>query len=178
MRIAFLTATAAALVTLSGCVAPSRPPAPAPAAPVPVPTPAPPPAPALTGDWRDWPITPGDWRWQQDVRGSLAVYGAEGGRPELALRCDRQRGRVYLSRRVNAAGAGALTIRTTSAVRALPAVFAAGDPAWLVAELGVRDSILDAIGYSRGRFIVEAPGLPPLVVPAWSETLRVTEDCR
>jgi hypothetical protein len=34
------------------------------------------------------------------------------------------------------------------------------------------------MGYSRGRFIVEQSGLPTLVIPAYAEIERVTEDCR
>ena len=51
-------------------------------------------------------------------------------------------------------------------------------PGYLAAELGVRDSLVDAIGFSRGRFVVEGAGQPRLVVPAWAEFLRVAEDCR
>jgi hypothetical protein len=45
-------------------------------------------------------------------------------------------------------------------------------------ELGARDALVDAIGFSRGRFVVEGGGLAALVVPAWPEILRVAEDCR
>lgn len=49
---------------------------------------------------------------------------------------------------------------------------------YITIELPVRDAALDAMGYSRGRFIVEGGALPTLVVPAWAEILRVAEDCR
>ncbi|WP_343520792.1 hypothetical protein [Sphingomonas sp.] len=48
----------------------------------------------------------------------------------------------------------------------------------LFATLPANDQLVDAMGYSRGRFIVETPGMAPLVVPAWAEVLRVVEDCR
>jgi hypothetical protein len=32
--------------------------------------------------------------------------------------------------------------------------------------------------FSRGRFTVEVPGAPMLVIPAWPEPARVIEDCR
>ena len=51
-------------------------------------------------------------------------------------------------------------------------------PPWLAADLAPRDPLLDALGYSRGRFIVAGNGLPTLVVPAYAEVLRVAEDCR
>jgi hypothetical protein len=71
--------------------------------------------------------------------------------------------------------APALTIRTTSIARTLAvgATTTGGG-----AELGARDTLLDAMGYSRGRFVVESSGVPTLVVPAWAEILRVAEDCR
>ena len=70
----------------------------------------------------------------------------------------------------------ALTIRTSDQRRALTAQPTGGS--YVAVELAPRDMILDSIGYSRGRFLVEAPGLPTLVVPAWAEVLRVAEDCR
>src|SRR3546814_20132544 len=48
----------------------------------------------------------------------------------------------------------------------------------MASALAPRDSMLDAMGYSRGRFIVEQPGLPILVIPAYAEIERVAEDCR
>ncbi|WP_253190412.1 hypothetical protein [Sphingomonas sp. LM7] len=65
-----------------------------------------------------------------------------------------------------------MTIRTTSTARTLPTT---GPQE---AALPATDTLLDAIGYSRGRFIVESAGTPPLVIPAWSEVQRVVEDCR
>ena len=59
-----------------------------------------------------------------------------------------------------------MTIRTSSTARTVSGTLPASDP------------LIDAMGYSRGRFIVETPGAPPLVIPAWAEVLRVAEDCR
>ena len=42
----------------------------------------------------------------------------------------------------------------------------------------VRDPLLDAMAFSRGRFMVEMGGAQTLVLPAWSELGRVIEDCR
>lgn len=176
---ALLTIAAA----LYGCTAPGIVPPPAQPVPVPAPTPAPPPRPTpapapapATADWRDWPVTPGSWVYRQDERGSIALFGRIGEDAELTLRCDRARARIYLSRRGE--GQGAMVVRTTSTLRSLPAMPTGGTPAYHAAELAPRDSILDAMGYSRGRFIVEGMGMPPLVIPAWGEILRVVEDCR
>lgn len=156
---------------------------PEPARPVPIPAPTPTPAPRPTptptpmaADWRDWPVTPGSWVYRQDARGSIALFGPLGADAELTLRCDRGRQRLYLSRRGE--GAGTLTIRTSSTLRTVAAQPTGGTPSYLAIELTPRDPLLDAIGFSRGRFVVEAGGLPHLVVPAWGEILRVIEDCR
>lgn len=163
------------LFVLASCVAPA-PPAPAPA-PVPVPTSAPSAAP-VRGDWRDWPATRGDWVVRQDARGSTALFGPSGADAEFTIRCDRGAGQVYLARRGAAAGGVTMTIRTTSTARGLAVRPTGATPAYLAAALGTRDGLLDAMGYSRGRFLVEVPSLPTLVLPAWAEVLRVVEDCR
>ncbi|QNA84551.1 hypothetical protein G4G27_11530 [Sphingomonas sp. So64.6b] len=169
----------ALLVVLSSCVGPPTPaPRPIPR-PVPVQTPAPMPTPVPLGsDWRDWPVTPGDWTYRQDARGSIALYGVPGADAVLSLRCDRDAGAVYLARAGTATGAVPITIRTSTVMRTLNTTQTNGTPAWLAAPLAPRDSLLDAMGFSRGRFVVQQAGFPTLVVPAWPEILRVTEDCR
>ena len=172
-----LISSALALAALASCIGP---PAPRPAAPVPVPRPTtlpPAPAPApLAADWRDWPLTPGDWVYRQDGRGSIALFGRPGADADLTLRCDRNERAVYLSRA--GVGGNAFTVRTTSLTRALTAQPTGGTPAYVATRIGATDSLLDGMGFSRGRFTVEAPGMAPLVVPAWAEVLRITEDCR
>lgn len=69
-----------------------------------------------------------------------------------------------------------MTVRTTSLTRALPVQPAATGP--LSSALTPRDPLLDAMAFSRGRFLVEAAGAPYLAIPAWAEVARVTEDCR
>lgn len=164
----------AGLVLVAGCVpAPSTPPpAPAPR-PAPARAPAPPPpAPTLGADWRDWPRTPGDWHY----RAGRATYGVAGGAPLATLRCDPATRRVTLSR--TGFASTTLTLRTTSAVRAIPATPDVGAPGMLGMAFAANDGFLDALGFSRGRFVIEGGGLPVLVIPAWPEILRVVEDCR
>lgn len=173
----FASVSATALL-LAGCVAPSQPP-PRPAPPVAVPTPAPaptpaPPPPPVSADWRDWPLTPGNWSYRADAQGSTASFGVPGLAPEFTLRCDRARSRIVLMRN-GQASVPALTIRTTSIARTLPLSPATTGAA---ADLAARDTLIDAMGYSRGRFMVQGGGAPALVVPAWAEILRVAEDCR
>ena len=169
MRVIFAFAS---LAVLAGCVAPSAPP-PAPARPVPVPAPAPASAPAppppASSDWRDWPLTPGNWVYRKERHGSSANYGA------LTVQCDSMGRQIALWLR--GATAEQMVVRTSSTARTLTTQPGKGEPG-VLASLPANDSLLDAMGYSRGRFIVETPGAPPLVVPAWSEVLRVVEDCR
>ncbi len=162
----------------SGCVpAAAPPPAPAPS---PVAVALPPPAP-LASDWRDWPRTPGDWRYAGAAAGGMARYMATDGRPLVTLSCDRAARRLTLTRPAVAI-AGALTIRTTSTARTVPVQ--ARTPAdaaprvMLDATLTADDRLLDAMAFSRGTFTVEQAGQPPLVLPAWAEVGRVIEDCR
>lgn len=175
----------AVMVTLASCVGTTAPPRPAPR-PIPTPVytpPPPPPAPTPTAaplgkDWRDWPLTPGDWVYRQDARGSIALFGVPGADAALTLRCDRAANTLYLSRQGIAAGPVAMTIRTSTALRTLSASPTGGTPPYVAIALQPRDALLDAMGFSRGRFVVEQAGYVTLVVPAWAEIERVTEDCR
>lgn len=181
MRVSFspsaivLTAVIGTLVAIAGCV-PSPPKAPPPVVREPEPAPPPPTAAPLASDWRDWPYSPGTWTYRRDARGSIALFGPVGMDATLTLRCDPTVRTLYLSR----AGAVAtpLTIRTSSTTRAVRVQPTGGTPAYVAAALTPNDPLLEAMGFSRGRFVVEQAGSPPLVVPAWAEIERVTEDCR
>jgi hypothetical protein len=129
-------------------------------------------------DWRDWPLTPGDWVYRQDPRGSIALFGPAGMDAAVTLRCDRTARTVYLSRAGTAAGGAPMTIVTTSMTRALQSQPTGATPAYMASALMPNDRLLDAMGFSRGRFLVKQSGLPTLVIPAYPEILRVTEDCR
>lgn len=165
-----------ALLFTAACVPSTQPPAvPAPPRPGPV-RQAPLPAPApIASDWRDWPLTPGTWTYRRDQRGGIARFGTSGAPPRLTLRCDRAARQIIVSHA--GTSLAPLTIRTTSSTRAI-AVEPSGDSALVIAALPANDPLLDAMGFSRGRFVVEHAGAPPLVIPAWAEIERVTEDCR
>lgn len=158
-----LAPSLALALALAACVPAPRvaPPPPAPA-PVPVATPSPAP---LAADWRDWPLTPGDWRYRRDGTASVATYGTA--TPLLSLRCDPAARTVMLTLATTADAPA--TLRTSTTRRTL---------AGAVTTLAATDPLLEAMGFSRGRFVVEQPGSAPLVVPAWAEIERVTEDCR
>jgi hypothetical protein len=166
---------------LSACAGSGTPPEPQPTTrPVVQPAPVAPPPPTMaqpTGHWTDWPITPGNWVYRKDERGSIGYFGETGQNAIVTLRCDKARGRIYLSR------AGALIepqvmVRTSSMSKALPAASASGEPPYIAAELATLDPILDAMAYSRGRFSIEAGGHVGLAIPTWAEIGRIIEDCR
>ncbi|MDO7844035.1 hypothetical protein [Sphingomonas immobilis] len=176
-----LSLIAVALATLlASCMDSAPPPRPAPRPqprPEPAPLPPAPPPPAAGSDWRDWPLTPGDWVYRQDGRGSIALFGIPGADAVLTLRCDLGARTIYLSRS-GAGGASAATLRTSTTARTLALTPTGGTPPYLATAIGPRDPILEAMGFSRGRFVIEQAGYPTLVIPAWAEIERVTEDCR
>lgn len=171
LRIPLVLAAATTVVFTASCADQRIIPAPAPTTTT-RPAPPPPPAPSRGIDWRDAPITPGDWRWSMEGGQSVARF-ANGA---LVLRCDLSRRTVVLQRQGTAQGQAQIAVLTTNGTRQLPATAQAG-PA-LSVSFTPRDPLLDAIAFSRGRFAVETPGLPTLYVPSWPEIGRVVEDCR
>ena len=178
-------------------VVPTRP-LPVPSSRQPSPAPSPPPAPMTTRlwpspstaapvDWRDAPLAAGAWHWARESGLSTARFGPAGQSPTLALRCDRAAGQVVLRLAAASLASGpaaaqvSMTIITSTLTRPLVATAAANDGSgapMLSAALPAHDPLLDAMIFSRGRFRIEAEGLPPLTVPSWPEVARVVEDCR
>jgi hypothetical protein len=120
--------------------------------------------------YRGRPLAPGAWTLRLAAGSSEANYG-EAGRPAFALRCDLVSRRVRISRPDRPSGA--ITIITSSLTRTLAAS----------AEVTAYDPLLDAIAFSRGRFVVMTPASSAavsdvLVIPAWPEPARIVEDCR
>jgi hypothetical protein len=163
---------------LAACSAPQQ-------APVPQPRPQPAPPPIVqpmppqsrSADWLDWPLEAGTWAYRTDARGSLALFGPAGANAIVTLRCDKGRGRIFLSVAGNRAS-GTFTIRTSSALKSLPSAQASGDPPYVAAEIAPADPILDAMAFSRGRFAIEVAGLRSVALPNWSEIATLIEDCR
>ena len=92
------------------------------------------------------------------------------------LVCDRMAGAMILWRTGTAAGAVPLSVTATGARRVLDATpDAAGG---VGARLAPADPLLDAVAFTRGRFMLEIPGNAPLYLPGWPELSRVIEDCR
>lgn len=160
------------LLALGGCAATTS------APPAPVPPPAPPAAPAPVahaGDWRDWPIASGTWRYVPGTPVSAARYG-DGQSSQLVVQCDAAKRQVTIMR------AG-----TSAQIEILASTRSARFPAGHVTDRGAamsavilsaNDAFLDVMAFSRGRIAVRSPGLPDLAVPAWAEPARAIEDCR
>jgi hypothetical protein len=168
------------VLTVAGCV-PKReaPPTPAPQ-PRPVQTPAPrpqPPAPPPRVDWPDMPLTPGGWVYRNQGNSSQALFGPAGGEAAFIVRCDRVRREVSLWRQGTTSG-NMMTVRNSASARNLPLSVQAQPTPYVWSALPASDRFLDATVFSRGRFAVEVPGTPMLVIPSWPEPARVLEDCR
>lgn len=171
-------------LTLASCasqpIAPPRPVAQSTPAAAPAPAPAPAPLPPLEPglDWRDVPLTPGEWRYGTEGSATVAVFeAAQGGRLFL-LACHRERGAVTLMRSGAATGAVPMSLVTTFGVRPYSLQPLAPPTQALALSLPARDPALDEIAFSRGRIAVEVNGLPTLFMPARAEIGRVIEDCR
>lgn len=162
---------------LAACAAPPKPaPKPPVVAPVrpapPVPLPPKPPA-----DWRDAPATPGNWYWRSEGNRSIAFYGdpkmpSYGG---FTLTCDRTTRQVELRFTSPKLDDTIMTVVTTSTQRTLTARRSGPD---VVAVVAGSDPLLDAMAFSRGRFMVTVLHDTPRYIPAWPEVSRVIEDCR
>ncbi len=178
LRIGGLTSMAAlASLAISACVPPAPQPTPTPA-PQPTRAPAPPPPPPVAemptpppANWMDAPQTPGDWHYRSTGATTRASFSDSGGAPSFEMVCEGG-GQVRLLRQGTG---GAMRILTETTERTLPATAREGATA---AALPARDSLLDAMAFSKGRFAVEVAGLQTLFLPAWPEVTRVIEDCR
>ena len=112
------------------------------------------------------PLTIGQWTYGAALGGSEARFGTS-----FSIRCDRAARRVTLRRIEPLASVPvtAMTITTDLGVRTLP----------IDGVLLNTDRVLDAIAFSRGRFIVTGGGNGSrLVIPASPEAARSIEDCR
>jgi hypothetical protein len=148
---------------------------------VPAPPPvAPTPPPQVTGSWEDWPYSPGDWAYRQDSRGSVALFGPAGAEAQFLVRCDLNARKVFASRAgaFPAGETGRMTIRATTGLQTYAVANTGSTKPYIAAELQPMDRHLDAMAFSRGRFVVSVRGATDLVVPSWPELARVVEDCR
>ena len=168
------------LLIVSACASEPRAPVPPPPKPVVmVPPTVPPPAP-VAADWIDRPITPGDWAYRRDERGSVAMFGVVGADADFLIRCVTATKRIYLSRSgaFPAGVTGQMTIRASTGLKSYGVTNNGDTPPYVSAFLTPDDAHLDAIAFSRGRFLVAVKGATDLIIPAWPEIAHVIEDCR
>lgn len=165
----------ALLGSAAACVGPKPAPTPAPSPRPTVVRPTPTPAPVATySSWMDVPQTAGDWRFGATSGGSEARFGEP---VSFTLRCVAGSRSIELIRSGTFAADGSMTVRSESVSRALAGA-RTSDNAGLRAVLSASDPLLDAMAFSKGRFAIEAAGVPPLYLPSWPEVTRVIEDCR
>jgi hypothetical protein len=107
-------------------------------------------------------LAPGDWRYEPTGEGSRARYSKL-----FEIRCARA-ARLVVLRRLDISTPVQLTIATDALTRSLPTS----------GTLGTADRLLDAIAFSRGRFLVNGGSAQRLVLPASPEAARSIEDCR
>jgi hypothetical protein len=138
----------------------------------------------VSAGWREAPQTPGGWTYSAEPGGSAVRFGQPDAAPQLVIRCERGRPAILIQRESLGSGTLPAAITTSSGARRLSAAPASGStvaqnaPILFEVALAATDSLLDAMAFSRGRFMVEMGGAPTLVLPAWAEIGRVIEDCR
>ena len=107
------------------------------------------------------PLASGQWNYAPTATGSESRFGGV-----VSIRCDRV-ARVVVVQRIGAAPA-ALTIATSAIIQTLP----------VSGRIAANDRLLDAIAFSRGRFLVAGGAGGVLAIPSWPEAARSIEDCR
>ena len=164
-----------------GCVPQEEAPAPAPQPQrrpaTPAPRPTPPPPPPASSDWRDLPLSSGNWYYRDEGTASAAMFGPPNSEASFIVRCDRSARQVTLSREGTTTGSN-MTVRTSAGARNLAVTVRTEPLPYVSGSLAANDRFLDSIAFSRGRFTVEVPGTAMLVMPSWAEPARVVEDCR
>ncbi len=167
------------LFLLAGCVSVPPPAPPKPEA-QPLAVPPPPPQAARAADWLDRPITRGNWELGRDTLGSFAAFAKPGANADFTIRCIRATKSIRLARAglVPENGSGVMTLRAADASKAYTVTNDRLVPPYAFVEIPASDPQLDAIAFSRGRFLVSMDGTNDLVIPDWPEIARVIEDCR
>jgi len=153
---------AAATLLVAGCAAVPKAAAPPPA-PAPSPAPAPAPPPAAAESWEDRALTAGAWRYDAGSRTASFVQSGNPG-PLFSLACSG--GSIRLTSGLD----GDVALRTSAGTDQIR--FDGGS-----ASVPSRDTRLDRIAFSRGRFALEG-ATGALTLPVQSEIGRAIEDCR
>jgi hypothetical protein len=107
------------------------------------------------------PLMVGNWNYTPAATGGEARFG-----PHLSLLCDKPTRTLTITR--PGTPAAALTIVTDMQARTLPPN----------GRVSAYDPLLDAMAFSRGRFLVSGGTAAVLAIPSWPEAARAIEDCR
>lgn len=126
----------------------------------------------------DAALTPGSWNYENRGNLTLAVFVTPGRGSTFAIQCNRPSTNIALMMAGQGRANPAMTIRTETVSRAIGASLVIGELSNVIANVPANDPLLDAMALSKGRFAVEADGLPPLYLPSHAEVSRVIEDCR
>jgi len=118
----------------------------------------------------------GTWSYRAIAGGRESLFRDSAGGQRFTVRCSRAQRVVTLVRAGVPAAAPTLSIWTSSMARSVPSRFDSAKN--LSADLNARDSLLDALACSRGRFATAAAGAPMVTLPSAPEVDRVIEDCR
>jgi hypothetical protein len=110
---------------------------------------------------RSLPLAAGQWSYVATATGGEARFGNH-----LSLLCDKPTRTVTITR--PGAPVAALTIVTDVQARAIPPN----------GRLSAYDPLLDAMAFSRGRYLVTGGSAAVVAVPSWPEAARAIEDCR
>jgi hypothetical protein len=107
------------------------------------------------------PLAAGQWSYVATATGGEARYGAH-----VSLLCDKPTRTMTITR--PGAPLVALTILTDMQTRTIPPN----------GRLSAYDPLLDAMAFSRGRFLISGGSGAVVAVPSWPEAARAIEDCR
>lgn len=175
----------AIVATLSACNVPA-----------PKPMPSPTPTPAITppeqirvapapesdhrvNDWRNAPLTPGDWSYRVDGDATRAIFRrSDRNETAFVFHCSLSTRQVTLMQAGAPGESASMQIKTDEGTRLLSGTAITGAAPANAVRLGANDPLLDQIAFTRGKFRVESTGLDTLNLPPWPEISRVIEDCR
>jgi hypothetical protein len=128
----------------------------------------------------DRPLAAGDWTYARNGTGSVARYSDGAADPLFSLSCEAGSRMIIATRAVAAAeaNASALVLTATTGARSYPAIREDAGRNRVITRIPAADPHLDALAFSRGRFMVSLDRGDELILPSWPEITRVIEDCR
>jgi hypothetical protein len=121
----------------------------------------------------------GEWR-RADRDAPLLLFGESRARPVAGLRCDRQSGSLLVERMTVAPSGGieTMTIRADNRTRTLPVLWDGATLPIAIAELKLRDRMVESLARYSGSIEIELGDEPLLVLPADRQLGELIEECR